>query len=122
MAIDSAVLADIRLLIADVGTPPLITDGQIEGAYDAESGSNLLAAARLLEAIAVSEVLVSKKIRTQDLTTDGAAVSAELRALARQFRDRARDEDDAWDGFDVVSTVAHGRRRPEHTNDTVWGL
>ena len=67
-----------------------------------------LAAADALEAIAVSEVLVSKKIRTNDLTTDGPAVSAELRALAKQLRDRAEreiDAADAYDGFDLVGTL-----------------
>lgn len=122
MDIDAAVLNGIRFLIADLDTPPLITDKQIEAAWRAEGSVELLAAARCLEAIAVSETLISKKIRTQDLTTDGPAVAAELRAQARDLRARAAGEDEQWDGFDIVPTVHTGRRRPEHTAPTVWGL
>lgn len=113
----------VRFLIADLGTPPLLTDSQIGAALTAEGGSDLLAAARCLEAIAVSETLVGRKIRTQDLSTDGPAVSAELRALAEQYRARARDEDPetgAFDGFDLAPVLP--RRRPELTEPEVWGL
>ena len=71
-----------------------------------------LAAADALETIAVSEVLVSKKIRTQDLTTDGPAVSAELRALAKRLRDAAQaatDLADTFDGFDLVDALGAAR-------------
>lgn len=128
MATDPQDIGKVRLLIADTGTgeDQLLTDTQISVFLDLNGGSIRLAAAEALEAIAVSEVLVSKKIRTQDLTTDGPAVSAELRRLAAHQRDlAAREEDTAagWDGFDVVATVP-GSRRPElteHYTET-WGL
>src|SRR5690625_1885564 len=41
-----------------------------------------LVTARALRVIAANETLRSKKISTQDLSTDGPAVSAELRAVA----------------------------------------
>ncbi|MGG5257464.1 hypothetical protein [Phycicoccus avicenniae] len=110
-----------RLYAADVDdTAPLLTNGQYATLL-AHNGDNArLAAADALEAIAVSEVLVAKKIRTQDLTTDGPAVSAELRALAQRHRELAAAGTD--DGiFDVVDTLP-GCRRPEHTNHEVWGL
>lgn len=116
-------IEQVRFLIADQGAPPLLTDAQIDSALTAEGGSDLLAAARCLEAIAVSEVLVGKRIQTQDLSTDGAKVAAELRALAKQYRDRARDEDPeagAFDGFDLAPVLP--RRRPELTEPEVWGL
>lgn len=115
---------DVRFLIADLGPDPLINDDQIDAAIAAEGGSDLLAAARCLEVIAVSEVLVGKKIATQDLTTDGAAVAKELREQAAQLRARARDEDPeagAFDGFDLAP-VERVRRRPELTEPEVWGL
>lgn len=79
----------VRLLISDNGDDPLFTDAQLATFLFVTNGSVFRAAARALVAIAVSEVLVSKKIRTQDLSTDGPAVAAELRALAREYEDQA---------------------------------
>lgn len=78
----------VRILIADLGTPPLLTDEQIQTFLDLENSNPYLTAAVALEAIATSEVLVSKKIQTQDLNTDGPAVAAELRQLAASYRAR----------------------------------
>jgi hypothetical protein len=115
----------VRLLIADVDeTNPLISDAQIAGYLALNDDSVRLAAADALEAIAASEVLVSKKIRTQDLATDGPAVAAELRALAKRLRDQVADDAEA-DIFDVVDTLPPSCR-PELTEwqrtHTVWGL
>lgn len=125
MAVDPALIASVRLLIADpTGPKQLLSDEEITTALDRTGGSDLRAAARCLEAIAVSEVLVGKKIRTQDLSTDGPAVSAELRALAARYRAEADDADPEagrFDGFDLAPVTRAGRR-PEHTNPQVWGL
>ena len=117
----------LRLRIADTADPPLLTTDQLRALWDAAPGP-WSAAADALEVIAVSEVLVSKKIRTQDLSTDGPAVSAELRALAKNYRARAAAEaeieGDSPDIFDIVDTVC-GSWRPEHTGPgtrAVWGL
>lgn len=110
--IDLALIRQVRVLIADVGSDPLLDDLTIDAYLELNLVAGVpnvrLAAADALEAIAVSEVLVSKKIRTNDLTTDGPAVSAELRVLAKQLRDRAEreiDAADAYDGFDLVGTL-----------------
>lgn len=111
--IDLALIRQVRVLIADVGTEPLLDDLAIDTYLALNTGADgtpdvRMAAADALEAIAVSEVLVSKKIRTNDLATDGPAVAAELRALARQLRDRAKvlaDAADIFDGFDLVSAL-----------------
>jgi hypothetical protein len=58
------------------------------------------AAASLLEQWAVSQVLIARKIRTQDLSTDGPAVAAELRALADRLRAQADQADE--DAADAV--------------------
>lgn len=103
----------VRALIADPpGSGALLTDETLGVYLDLNSSNIRLAAADALEAIAVSEVLVSKKIRTQDLTTDGPAVSAELRALAKRLRDAAQaatDLADTFDGFDLVDTLGAAR-------------
>ncbi|MER6575824.1 hypothetical protein [Nonomuraea sp. NPDC001023] len=93
----------VRLLVPDVDEANLLlADDQID-AFLALEGSVKLAAAAALDTIASSEAMVGKKIRTQDLQTDGPAVAAELRARAAELR-RQVDEgvgDDSV-GFDVV--------------------
>lgn len=96
----------VRLLIAD--TDPdnqVLSDDMIAGYLVIESGSVKRAAALALEAIASSETLVSKVIKTQDLSTNGPAVAADLRTHATSLREQAeKDEDDslAWDVIDFV--------------------
>ena len=115
---DPSVIAQVRALIADLGDPPLLSDDQLAALLALNADAPLMAAAQALEVIAVSEVLVSKKIRTQDLTTDGPAVSAELRALAKTYRQQHADvlaASDAFDGFDLVGGVGGTCDRPELT-------
>lgn len=118
-------ITTVRALIADEETPPLLSDPRIEAFLSIAGGSLLLGAALALEAIAVSEVLVSKKIRTQDLTTDGPAVSAELRALAKSYRDQAKaaaDAEDTWDGFDLVDTLPPAAAHVPELTSLVTGM
>lgn len=95
----------VRLLIADLGTgsDQLLTDAQITSLLDLE-GSVKLAAAQALDAIASSEALVSKRITTQDLTTDGPATAKALREHAAALRVQAAGETaDADEGyFEIV--------------------
>lgn len=98
-------LGQVRLLITDVSADPalqLFSDDQL-GAFltMALDQSVHRAAAQALDVIAASEVLVGKKIRTQDLQTDGPAVAAELRAQAAQLRVTADQEDGFF--FDIVT-------------------
>jgi len=90
----------VRLLITDVSTDPakrILTDDQVDGFLELAGGIVKLAAAEALDAIAVSELLVSKVIRTQDLATDGAKVAAALQARAATLRAQAAADSD--DGF-----------------------
>ena len=94
-----------RLLIGD--DQGVLADEQI-ALLILRAGSTLLGAADALDAIASSEVMLSKKISTQDLTTDGPAVAAELRKQAAALRARARAEvaevaEEAW-AFTTVSS------------------
>lgn len=89
----------VRLLIADLPEDTddrLLTDEQLQTLID-EEGDDKLAAAAALDIIATSEVLVSKKIRTQDLQTDGPAVATVLREQAATLRTQVD-----MAGFDVV--------------------
>lgn len=89
----------VRLLITDLTEPPLFTDEQIQAFLTLEGDSVKLAAASALETIARSEALVSKRITTQDLSTDGPAVARELRASAAALR--AQADTDSF-GLDIV--------------------
>lgn len=113
----------VRLLTADVDETNLtLTDAMVDGflalnsvtdptATDAPRGAVKRAAADALQAVATSEVLLSKVIRTGDgLATDGAKVAAELRAQAQALRVQAAADDDEdamtaaldGDGFGVL--------------------
>ena len=122
--VDATEIDTVRLIISDPDGPDaLLDEWSIAGFIDLNGGNLRLAAADALDAIAISETLVSKKIRTQTLTTDGPAVSAELRALADRQRALAQAAVDAEDVgvFDVVDTLAP-TCRPELTEYEVWGL
>lgn len=83
----------VRLLIADMTEGDFIfPDSNIEAFLDMEDGDLLLASAQALEVMASNEAMVMKKIRLLDLETDGPAVSAELRQLAKSYRDRAEQD------------------------------
>lgn len=115
----------VRALIADTDSKQLLTDEQIETYLVLNEWNVRRGAAEALEVIATSETLVSKVIRTQDLSTDGAKVADSLRKHAALLRRQADDLDPetaAYDGFDIVPTVDCGARRPEHTAPEVWGL
>lgn len=105
----------VRLLISDHDPDNrILEDSQIQGLL-ALSGENVhRAAARALRMIAASEVLISKKITTQDLSTDGPAVAAELRAQAKDLEAEADAADakvdaitDAYASF-IPNVPVHG--------------
>lgn len=92
MAIDYSTNAGrVRLLIPDTDEANLLlSDDQIAAFLSMES-SVKLAAAQALDVVASSEALVSKVIKTQDVSTDGAKVAAELRARAAGLRKQVDD-------------------------------
>lgn len=97
----------VRLYITDTDDNPakrLFTDPQLTVFLNRNGDNVYRAAAQALRVIAASEVLVGKVIRTQAGTsTDGAKVSAELRALADSYDAQASaDGADVEGFFDVV--------------------
>ncbi|MGV0109830.1 hypothetical protein [Arthrobacter sp. CP30] len=85
----------VRLLIADLDEDAFIFQDEHLNAYLSLNDENQQrAAADALDAMATTESLLSKAIRTQDLATDGPKVAADLRKRAAQLRAKA-DADDA---------------------------
>lgn len=106
----------VRLNITDIAANPadrLFDDAQLT-AFLTMSGENVnRASARALRVIAASEVLVGKVIRTQAGTsTDGAKVSAELRALAAVYDGQA-DTADATADASVFEIIPSDCFKPE---------
>jgi hypothetical protein len=98
----------VRLYITDTDDTPanrLFTDAQLTVFLNMNGDNVYRASAQALRVIAASEVMVGKVIRTQAGTsTDGAKVSAELRALAAEYDAQANADDSstAEGFFDVV--------------------
>lgn len=110
-------VGQLRLLISDSqqridpGNPSAdpeyyFSDDFLEGFLAIESDNIKLAAADALMALAANEALVSKKIRRENLQTDGPAVATALRQLAAEYKQdglRAQETEDGVDGtFTIV--------------------
>ena len=79
--------AKVRLLIGDIDTTrPMFNDESIAAFLSISGDSVKRAAATALLVIAANEVLVQKRIRLLDLSTDGPAEADALRQLAAQYR------------------------------------
>lgn len=110
---DLAVLPDVsrvRLLISDVNPLDyLFEDAEIETFLDLDGGNVVLAAARSLEVIAANEVMVQKRIKILDLSTDGPAEAKALLEVAQRFRDTwesaVADSEEA--DFEIVSLAVN---------------
>lgn len=103
----STPVGQLRLLIsdsqlrADPANPALaasyyFSDAFLTGFLALNSGNLKLAAADALMALATNESMVSKKIRKENLQTDGPAVTNALRLLAQDYRTQGKlDREDA---------------------------
>src|SRR5690554_4516361 len=81
---------------------PIFPDEVIQTYLDVNDGNVKRAAAQACRALAVSEALISKVIKTEDLQTDGAKVANALLGVARDLeqsadRDDERDDNSAFD-------------------------
>lgn len=88
----------------------LMSDGLLQS-YLVMNGDKLYGAASdALLALAANEALVSKKIRTEDLSTDGSVIANSLRQIAQEYRNRQKEEDledAALEAFEVVDYTAY---------------
>ena len=119
------VLDLVRSLYGDM-TPDdqgnfLFSDEVIDGWLTLAGGSAYRAAAIALRALAADQAYLLKVVRTDDLQVDGRAVAAELRQLADDYDQRAREEDTEGDGtFDIVAIGKRSLCRPKATTWPVW--
>lgn len=102
----------IRLLITDtdVSDPPATTifaDEEIDMILSRENDA-YYAAAQLLEIMATSEILVQKRIRTLNLSTDGPAEATALYARAKTLRQLSVEGEESEPAFDVATLVVNG--------------
>ena len=109
-------VGQVRLLISDVQlrSDPVrpaeaaeyyFSDAHISGYLTINNGNVFHAAASALTAFAANEALVSKKIRKENLQTDGPAVANALRLLAQDYVARGNKQVDtevAADGTFLV--------------------
>jgi hypothetical protein len=113
-------VGQLRLLISDsqLRTDPgdpsapaeyYFSDLFLEGFLALNGGNLKLAAADALLALATNESMVSKKIRKENLQTDGPAVTNALRLVAQDYRTQGkadRDLEDSADGTFLVVDFA----------------
>lgn len=106
-------VGQVRLLIPDVeelydprqlNKDPeyLFTDAQIQAFLAIEGGSVKKAAAAAKLAIATTEALILKVLTTDDKSTDGAKLGAELRQQAKHLREQAEADEASDVGFAYI--------------------
>ena len=112
-------IPDDAAVFGPLGNEYMFSDEQLGHFLEVAGGSILRATALATYAIASSEALISKVIKTQDLATDGAKVAQALIAKADSLMAAAAAEDQT-SYFEIIDYGwdAHG---PELTED-VWRL
>ena len=105
--------AKVRLLISDIDDVAQIFNDQAIDAFlsMALDGNIKRAAAQALLVMATNEILVQKRIKLLDLSTDGPAEAKALQDLAKQYREEAdlEEVDDAFDWAEQINTTAQYR-------------
>ena len=103
-------VAKVRLLISDIDDAQQIFNDPAISAFlsMALDGNVKRAAAQALLAMATNEVLVQKRIKLLDLSTDGPAEAKALQDLAKQLREEADAEEieGAFDWAEQINTPA----------------
>ena len=91
----------------------LFTDSQIQAYLSVNKDNVKRATADAIEALATSEALISKVIKTEDLQTDGAKVANALLVRSRQLRNSAK-EDEGTDAAEFFRVVPFRPRPPNY--------
>lgn len=117
-------ITKVRVLIPDTEEAfdgeTMFSDTDIEAYLEIANGSVLRAASYAVMAIATSEALISKVIKTYDLSTNGAAVSDALVKKADALAKRA-DKEEANDSFYMQILYPGPAATPELTEfGNVW--
>lgn len=103
-------VAKVRLLISDIDDAQQIFNDPAISAFlsMALDGNVKRAAAQALLVMATNEVLVQKRIKLLDLSTDGPAEAKALQDLAKQLREEADAEEieGAFDWAEQINTPA----------------
>lgn len=110
---DGDPISQVRLMItdtSDVAPGPVFQDEEIGVFLAVEQGSVRYAAAAALDCMAASQLLTLKQIKILDLETDGATLSTELRAHAKQLRD-SEENMAAFDFAEQVQDPFSARER-----------
>jgi len=93
----------------------LMDDGLLQSFLALNSSKLYGAASDALLALAANEALVSKKIRTEDLSTDGSVIANSLRQIAQEYRTRQKEEDAedaALEAFELVDFTSYPANWP----------
>jgi len=109
-------VGQLRLLTSDSqlrkdpGDPSLpaeyyFSDAFLEGFLAINAGNLKLAAADALLALATNESMVSKKIRKENLQTDGPSVTNALRLVAQDYRTQGKADKEILDAADGTFLV-----------------
>lgn len=102
----------------------LFADEELAKFLEVTGGSVLRAAGYAMIAVGNSEALISKVIKTQDLSTDGSKLQNQWRESGLAMFDRADKEDaaNAMDFFDIIDFgEGWSMERPELTEyGTTW--
>ena len=97
-------IPDTEAVFGDTNDEYLFDDTQIENFREIAGGSVTRAAGLAMIAVGNSEALISKVIKTQDLSTDGSKLQDKWRESGETLLARADKEDmrDALDFFEIV--------------------
>lgn len=114
----------VRLMIADTDTGLYVFENEELDALLSLSVENVrYAAADALEIMARSEVMISKRIKILDLTTDGPAVAKELRESAKALRAQADDLAlSSEPTIAIAETIINDFQRREWLGREAWRL
>lgn len=121
-----------RLDPANPTNPPeyLFSDARLQAFIDNSMGTGStprlrFAAADAIDVLADNEILIAKKIRTEDLQTDGPAVGNALRLRSTQLRAQQKLElDEQWEldyGAEIVEYTGRITGPPTLRHNYIYG-